>query len=213
MGASVILQVGAPLHLPFPPRRHHLDVRIESHGVELESHLIVALSRRSVADGIGAGPGSGLDEALGDHWTGKRGSEQVVALIDGIRPQGREHEVGGKLIDEVADDRLGGAGGKSLHAGFLHLLTLPDVGRVGNDFETAVFDQPAKDDGGVETSRVCENNLFHGRSLASIPPPSQTSPAHRLDSRAGAHRRRSCRRERANPDRSIPPARDRGAFP
>ena len=51
-------------------------------------------------------------------------------------------------------------GGLGLFSQTIEFFLLADVGRVGNNFGVIVLLEPANQNGGVETSRVCEND-FH----------------------------------------------------
>jgi hypothetical protein len=61
-----------------------------------------------VADGVGAGQQRDLDLALGDQRPGDRGAEQVLALVERVGAEHREHEVAHELFAQVLDvDVLG----------------------------------------------------------------------------------------------------------
>ncbi len=77
-------QVRAGLEVPFAPRRDHGDVGLERVIAELEAHLIVALARGAMADGVGADLARDLDLLLGDQRAGDGGAEQIDALIDAL---------------------------------------------------------------------------------------------------------------------------------
>ena len=65
----------ARTEFPFAPWCHDLDVGLQRIRAELEAHLIVALSSRSVADRVGVLFDGDFDETLRDEWTGDRGTE------------------------------------------------------------------------------------------------------------------------------------------
>ena len=75
-------EVGAALELPFAPGRDDLDVGIERIGGEFEAHLVIALAGGAMGDGVGAGLGGDLDQALGDQRPRDRGAEQIDAFIE-----------------------------------------------------------------------------------------------------------------------------------
>ena len=152
VGTGVGLEVGPTLHVPFTPGGNHFDVGVEGHGVQLEADLIVSLAGGTVTDGIGAGLGGRLDEALGDHRPGERGAQQVVTLVYGVGPQSRENEVGNELVDQVVDDGLRRSGRDGLFTSLFYLFALANVGGVSDHLEAPFLNQPAENDRGVETS-------------------------------------------------------------
>jgi hypothetical protein len=83
-------KVGPGFEGPVPPRRDHLDVRVERIGGELKANLVIALAGRAMGNRIGAGFFGDLDQPLGDQRTGNRGAEQVDAFINGIGSEHRE---------------------------------------------------------------------------------------------------------------------------
>ena len=72
-------------------------------GGELEAHLVVALAGGAMGDGIGAGLGGDLDQALGDQRPGDRGAEQIDALVEGIGAEHREDEVADEFLAQILD--------------------------------------------------------------------------------------------------------------
>ena len=92
-------EVGARLEGPFAPRGDDLDRRVQGISGELEADLVIALAGGAMGDGVGAGRGGDLDQALGDQRPGDRGAEEVDTLIERI---GAEHRK-----DEVADELRG----------------------------------------------------------------------------------------------------------
>ena len=126
-------QVGARLELPFAPGRDDLDVGVERIVGELEAHLVVALARRAMGDGIGAGRLGDLDQALGDQRPGDRGAEQIDALVERVGPEHREDEIAHELLAEIFDEDLLDAEHLGLLARRLELLALAEIGGEGDD--------------------------------------------------------------------------------
>lgn len=65
-----------------PPRRNHLDARLEAVKGELESDLVVTLAGASVRDIVASLALGDLDHATGDDGAGERSAKQVDALVD-----------------------------------------------------------------------------------------------------------------------------------
>ena len=80
-----------------------LDRGIERVGGQFEPHLVIALAGGAMGNGIGAGFLGDLDQMLGDHRAGNRGAEQVLALIERIGAEHREHEIAHEFFAHVDD--------------------------------------------------------------------------------------------------------------
>ncbi len=117
-----------------------------------------------MADGVGAHLAGDLDLLLGDQRPGDRGAQQVLALIDRVGAEHREHEVAHELLAHVLDEDVLGlhAGGQGLGAGRLDLFALAQVGGEGDDLRPVFGLQPLEDDRGVEAARIGEHDLLHG---------------------------------------------------
>src|SRR6059058_338991 len=94
----------AARELPLAPGGDHLDVRLESIISELETHLVVSLAGRSMADRVGADRPRDVDLALRDQRARDRGSEEIVALILGVRTEHREDEVADEFLAQILDE-------------------------------------------------------------------------------------------------------------
>ena len=126
---------GAGGELPFAPGRDDLDVGIERIGRELEAHLIVALAGRAVGDGVGAHLLGDLDQALGDQRPRDRGAEQILALVEGVGAEHREHIVAHEFLAQVLDEDVLRLDAEQfrLFPRRLQLLALAEVGGEGDD--------------------------------------------------------------------------------
>ncbi len=76
---------------------------LERIGAEFEAHLVVALAGGAVGNGVGAGLVGDLDQTLGDQRARDGGAEQVLAFVDGVGAEHREHEVAHELFLEIVD--------------------------------------------------------------------------------------------------------------
>ena len=155
-------QVAARLEVPFPPGRDHLDVGVERIIGELEAHLVVALPRRAMGNGVGAGQLGDLDLALGDQGPGDRGAEQIDALVERVRPEHGEDEIAHELLAEILDEDLLDAEHLGLLARRLELLALAEIGGEGDDLAPIGLLKPFQDDRGVEPAGISEHHLFDG---------------------------------------------------
>ncbi len=84
-------EIGAAAEVPFPPGRDDLDIGLERVGGQLETNLVVALAGGPVRDRLSAVRCRRLDEAAGDDGTRQCRSHEVVPLVDGVGPDGRQH--------------------------------------------------------------------------------------------------------------------------
>jgi len=152
-------QPGAAGQVPLAPRRDHLDVGRQRVITELETHLIVALASRAVADRIRADHPRDLDLALGDQRPRDRRAEQVQPLVQRVRPHHREDVILDELLAQIVDEDVLG-----LDPGLLRLaprrfqfLALPEIGGEGDDLALIGLLQPLEDDAGVEAARIGED--------------------------------------------------------
>ena len=129
-------------------------------GGQLEADLVVALAGRAMGDGVGAGLLGDLDEVLGDHRAGDRGAEQVLALIERVGAEHREHEVAHELLAHIDDADVLDAEHLGLLARRLELLALAEVGGEGDDLGLIVLLQPLQHDRGVEAAGIGEDDLL-----------------------------------------------------
>lgn len=144
------------------PRGDTSDGRGKSLGAHFESNLIVTLSGGSVGDVLGTLFGGNSDHFLGDARSGNRGTEKVSAFVDGIRFDAVENVIGNEFLSQVSDDALTGADSEGLgFNGREVFLELTNVGAEGDDVES-LFAQPFENNGGIETTRVGEDELRFG---------------------------------------------------
>ena len=148
--------------VPFAPGRDDRDVGLERVIAELEAHLIVALARRAVADGVGSDFARDLDLLLGDERARDRSAEQIKPLILRIGAKHREDVVAHEFLAQILDEDMLGLDAEKLGlgAGGLQLLALSEVGGEGDDLRAIFGLQPFQDDRRVEPSRIGENDAL-----------------------------------------------------
>ncbi len=156
----------AALEVPLAPGRDDADAGLERVIGELESHLVVALAGGAVADGIGASQPRDLDLLLGDERARDRGTEQVHALVERVRPEHREHVVADELLAQILDEDVLTSDAEQLRlfARGLELLALAEVGSEGHDLAAVGLLQPLEDDGRIEPPRIGEHGFLDFRS-------------------------------------------------
>ena len=160
----VVDQVGAALEIPVAPRGDDLQVGRERGEGQLEADLVVALAGGAVGDGVGLFQARDVDHALGDERTRDAGAEEILVLVKRVGADHREDEVAREFLGQVVDVALGRAGLERLLVEALEFLFLADVGAERDDLRVIFFLQPRQNDGGVQTSRVSDDNL-HDRLL------------------------------------------------
>ncbi|MDF3017400.1 MAG: hypothetical protein K0R44_2625 [Thermomicrobiales bacterium] len=127
---------------------------------QLEPYLVVAFAGAAMGDGVGAFEERDLDLVLGDDRPRHRGAEEVLPLVDRPGTQRGEGVLAEELFTGIDDIGPRRATGKSLGFDLGEVVGLADVNRSGDDFAVAVlFLQPGDDAGGVETSRVGEDDF------------------------------------------------------
>jgi hypothetical protein len=133
---------------------------VDGHGRELETHLVVALARGTVGDGVGALCLRGVHHGLRDDRTGNARSEEILALINRIGPEHGVTEVLRELVTEIRDDAFGRARGLGLGVESLQLFALTHVRAPGDDLAVVLLLEPGENDGGIETTAVREDDLL-----------------------------------------------------
>ena len=88
-----------------------------------------------------------------------RRAEQVLAFVQGVGAEHREHEIAHELFAQVVDEDLLHAE-LACHARRCEFLALADVGGEGHDLAVVSLLQPREDDGGVETAGICQNDFL-----------------------------------------------------
>ena len=163
------------------PRRDDRERRIERHARQLEPHLVVALARCAVGDGVGARLVRHVHLRLRDQRPRDARAQQVVGLVGGVRPQHREAVVLGELPPQVADDDFVGAALLRFALDPFQLGPLPQLGCECDQLHAWIpFLQPRQDDGRIETTGVREHDFpgrRHGRTVyLTVHPLSVTGP-------------------------------------
>ena len=97
---------------------------------------------------------------LRDYGTGQRGAKQIFVFVDRSRLQCRPDIAGEKLFAQVFDDDFAGPRFVGFVDHGFDVISLAHVGDHGDDFAGIIFLKPGNDDGGIEASRIRENNLF-----------------------------------------------------
>ena len=193
--------------IPFAPRRDHFDVGLERVIGELEAHLVVALAGRAMRHGVGADLLGDLDLLLGDQRPRDRGAEQILALIERVGAEHREHVVAHEFFAQIFDEdvlRLD-AEHQRLLARRLELLALAEIGGEGHHLAAIGRLQPFEDDRGVEPARIGEHDFldvaFLSSSACEILCAAVDGRQNRADYRRNAQKRRNRIRPAAHRER------------
>ena len=111
-------------------------------------------------DGIGAGGVGDFHLVLRDERPGDAGAQQVILLVNRMRPQHGEAELLGEFLAEVFDDDLIRAGFVGLIFDALELIALAQLGRESNEFHAGIAVlKPGKNDAGIQPAAVGEDDL------------------------------------------------------
>jgi hypothetical protein len=101
------------------------------------------------ADDVGVLLGRDLHHAAHDARPGQRGTEVVLALVDGLGAHRGVDEVAHELVALIVHVAGDGSAGQGLLAGRFQILLLTDVGAEGHDLGLVLLPQPADDDGSI----------------------------------------------------------------
>ena len=149
--------------LPFPPGRDDPDVGIERIGRQARSAPGRCPCRSSRGKSRPRRLCMGdLDQPLGDQRTRDRGAEQILALVERVGAEHREHEVAHEFLAQVLDEDVLRLDAEELRLfpRRLELLALAEVGGEGDDLGAIFGLQPLEDDRGVEPARIGEHDAL-----------------------------------------------------
>ncbi len=153
-------RVLAAADVPLAPRRDDRKLRREAGVCQLEADLIVALPGAAVSQRIGTDAAGDLDLPLGDQRSRHRRAEQVLAVVDGARPERGEDEVAHELVAQILDEAFGRRRRRVPSHKRLPAPRHPDRCRRPRKSRgrRSCSMQPRNDDGGVEPARIGKHN-------------------------------------------------------
>ena len=142
------------------PWSDDIEVRCQCLDGELETNLIIALTGRTMADGLRALLPCDLDELLRDRRTCHRRTEQVLVLIGRIGLETRKHIVVAEVIRDILDVQLRRTGDLRTLRQSIQLVALSYIDAAADDLITEGLLQPRHDTGRIETTGVSQNDLL-----------------------------------------------------
>jgi hypothetical protein len=178
----------AAVEIPFPPGSDDLDLGVEMVVGQFKPDLVVAFAGGAMADGIGFLGQGDLHLLFGDQRTGDGSAKEITPLVDGVGAEHGEDEITDELFAQILNIAFAGAGFTGFFGDAVEFLTLAEVGGEGNDFTAVFLDEPAYDDGGVESARIGQDSLFDSAVLGHGKTPSDNVMATPV-----THVRRRCR--------------------
>ncbi len=107
-----------------------------------------------MADRVGAFFPGDPDLFLGDQGARDGRSKQVMSLVYRIGAECGENEIARKLLAQVYDARLDGAGCQRLFLNAVKLFALAEVGRKSHHFALVSFDEPLENNRCVKSSGI-----------------------------------------------------------
>ena len=142
------------------PWSDDIKVRCQCLDGELETNLIIALTGRTMADGLRALLPCDLDELLRDRRTCHRRTEQVLVLIGRIGLETRKHIVVAEVIRDILDVQLRRTGDLRTLRQSIQLVALSYIDTAADNLITEGLLQPWHDTGRIETTGVSQNDLL-----------------------------------------------------
>ena len=121
-------QHGSRIQIPFPPGGDDFYLGIQRQVAQLKTDLIVAFAGGAVTDGIRPFAVGDFDLTLCNQRPGKRGSKQILPLIDGIGPKGRKNKIFYKGLFKIVDIHLCRAGLKRFFLNGVEFFFLAEIG-------------------------------------------------------------------------------------
>ena len=114
-----------------------------------------------MADGVCAFFLGDLNDALGDQWTGKAGSQQIT-LIGRTCLHRRDDVIIDKFIGQIFDVQLGRTGLQRLFLQTVQFTPLPDIAAHRDDLTVIVFFQPWNEHRCVQSAGIRQYDLVVG---------------------------------------------------
>jgi len=102
--------------------------------------------------GIRTGFIGNLDQALGNQWTGDRGTQQVFTFVDGVGPEHGEHIIPGEFLPQIFHVDFLDAPRLCLCPGRFHFLTLTHIGSKSHDLAIIDIFQPLQNYRGIQAA-------------------------------------------------------------
>ena len=154
--------------MPLPPRGDHPHTGCEALNGQLKAHLVVALSRTTMADSVRAFLQRDFHKPLGNARAGC-GRAQEVSLVVSPCLHGRDEVVVHVVVTEVFHIQLRRACRQRLFLKPFQLDAQPHVSADRNDFTSCiVFLQPRDNHRGIKPSRVCQYYFFDFRHCCRL---------------------------------------------
>ena len=100
---SISQQLFAAEQIPFAPRCNHFDIGHQGVSAEFKTHLVIALARSAVADGVATGFFGDFYQSFGNQGARDRCAQQVFAFVQGVGAEHREDEIAHKFFAQVFD--------------------------------------------------------------------------------------------------------------
>ena len=149
--------------IPFAPWRDHRHIGLERIVGQLEPDLIVALAGGAMRHGVGTDLLRNLDLLLGDQRPRDRRAEQILAFVQRIRAEHREHVVAHEFFAQILDKNIFffDAEQQRLLPRRLELLALTEIGSKSHHLASIGGLQPLQDDRGIEPARIGEHDFLY----------------------------------------------------
>ena len=160
MGLGIVDLLIAALDVPLTPRSDDLQIGCKVHDGQLKSHLIVALAGATVADGIRTFGAGNLHDTFCQDGAGKAGAQQIT-LIVGTCLHGGDDVILHELVGQVLNIQLGSAACLCTLFQPFQFTLLAHIAAYCNDLAVVVvLFQPRDDDRSIQTTGICQHDLF-----------------------------------------------------
>ena len=148
--------------IPLSPRGDHFDVGHQGIGSKLKTHLVVALARGAVADGVGVGFLRNFHQSFGNQGPGNGGAQQILTFVQGVGPEHGKDKISHELFAQIFNEDVFGINPHfdGLGPGRFNLFTLTDIGGEGDHLTVIGVLQPLQNDGGIKPSRIGQDDAF-----------------------------------------------------
>ena len=163
LGLDVVVLILTGLEGPdirHTPRSDDIKIRCQCLDGQLETNLIIALTGRTMTDGLRALLPGDLNQLLRDRRTCHRGTEQVLVLVGCIGLETRKHIVVAEVIRDILDVQLRRTRNLRTLRQTIQLVALSYIHTAADDLIPEGLLQPRHDTGRIETTGISQNDLL-----------------------------------------------------
>ena len=157
VGLGIVNCLLTGLNIPLTPGSDDLQIGGQSLYSGLEANLVITFAGGAVGDSNRTLFAGNFYQTAGDQRTGKGSTQQIFTLINSAGLHGGVNVIGYKLITQVLNIQLYGAGFDGLLFQGGQLLALANVSAHSNNIVAVILFQPRNNNRSVQTAGICQH--------------------------------------------------------